>query len=104
MKYVVGTILVLLCFPFGQLVHKFLVGPHYKEKFAQQQKQRERQNLVMVEVPTPGGKSVIKIDLRYLSEDEIPEKVKLAKRVEVSSEDGTTIALEAGSAVRVVGR
>lgn len=56
-----------------------------------------------MKVDGPGGKIAMKLDLRELKEEDLPEKVTLTKRVTVSSKDGTSVTLEAETKVIVKG-
>ena len=103
MKYIVSFILAILCFPLGQLAHKFVVQPYYEDKIAREEKRVERENIVEVLVSGPGGKISMKLDLRELKKEDLPEKVTLTKRVTVTSEDGTSVTLGTGTKVIVKG-
>lgn len=103
MKYIVSAVLVLLCFPFGWLAHRFILHDMFKGRFAQEDKALLAKYVVDVEVPGPGGKVILPVDLRELKASELPEKVTLKKRVKVSSKDGTSLSLETGTTVIVKG-
>lgn len=104
MKYIVGLIFVILCFPLGNFIHRHVVGPYYESKIERELQDLEQKNLVKVEVPSPGGKAMMTIDLREILPAELPEKVTLKKLTEVSPKEGTSVVeLPAGTVVRVKG-
>ena len=50
MKYIVSFVLAILCFPVGQLAHKYIVGPYYVGKFEEAANKIEAANIVKVQV------------------------------------------------------
>ena len=103
MKYIAGFILVVLCFPLGQVAHKFIVLPYSVSKLDQLRKFEDKANKVEVKVRGADGMMSIFVDLRKLKEDQLPEKVTLSKRAEVKTKDGDSINLEPGTTVLVKG-
>lgn len=103
MKYIVSTVLVLLCIPFGWATHRFILHDMFADRFGQEEKAHLAKYVVDVEVKGPGGKMILTVDLRELKAGELPEKVTLKKRVKVSSKDGTSLSLETGTTVIVKG-
>ena len=89
MKYIGWLVFVILCFPAGQFAYKFIVGPMVASQIEEQQKAKEAEYIVRVQVGTASGPKEVTVDLRLIEDNEIPERVTLLEKVQVSSEDGS---------------